>query len=156
MEALKYEYYIYTWGGFYNEEYKKIHNYEKGPRWFNSKEERDDYITELKLVEKKLNARHLACHLDEGYCTRQPTILHRVVEYKGERIYSKNEINWCWEYSVAAFHNEYKWYPGFNDYAVCEHFKLTEDEIQWNEVKTIQEWITGAISLLHPKQLKED
>jgi hypothetical protein len=35
----KYEYHLLTWGGFYNEEYLKIHNIQSGDYYFDTSEE---------------------------------------------------------------------------------------------------------------------
>jgi hypothetical protein len=138
MEDLKYEYYLYTWGGFYNEEYLKIHNKPKGSFWFNTKEERDSFIQELKDIENKLNAKHLAMNLSEGYCCRIETIAHRVVEYKNKQYYTTYNLGVNYPLSAAKYMIEYKWYPGFNDYPLGEDFN------DYNNLKIIQEWITGA------------
>lgn len=140
VDIPKYEYMLKTWGGFYNEEYKKIHKQESGYRWFSTNKERQEYIDHLKQIEEELNARHLAITTEEGYHTRNETILHRVVEYDNKEIYSYYNMGFGYPISAAKYHLEYKWYPGFNDYELEKYY----DKINYREVKVIQEWITGA------------
>lgn len=135
----KYEYYLYTWGGFYNDEYLKIHKKPEGDFWFDTLEEREQFITELLKIEKELNARHLAYIVSEGYCCRTHVVLHRVVEWEGKKYYTTNEMPINYDFNSAKYHLEYKWYPGFNDYPLGEDFDYGK-----NQVKVIQEWITGA------------
>ena len=139
MENLKYEYYVYTWGGFYNKEYSKIHKKESGGFWFDSEKERKVYIEELKSIEKDLSANYLMISLSEGYCCRIPTILHRVIEFENKRYYSKYDLGINYPLDVAQYHLENKWYCGFNDYPLGEDF-----DYENNEVIIVQEWITGA------------
>lgn len=77
--------------------------------------------------------------LTEGYCCRIETILHRVVEWERKRYYSFYNMGFNYPISVAKYHLEYKWYCGFNDYPLGEDF-----DYEANELKVIQEWITGA------------
>ena len=135
----KYEYHLYTWGGFYNEEYFKIHQKPQGDFWFDTYEERQQFIDELRAIEDKLNARHLSMTLSEGYCCRTSTILHRVVEWEGKRYYSKCDMGINYPFSAAKHCLEYKWTCGFNDYPLGEDF-----DYDTNKPKVIQEWITGA------------
>lgn len=137
----KYEYIVHTWGGFYNDQYKRIHHFEPGYKWFDNEFERDQYVSVLKSYEEKLNARHLMVVLDEGYHTHIKTILHRVVKYKGEFIYSEYDMGYAYPMDAAEYHMEYKWTPGFNDYAAIED---SDDEEQLKQVEIISEWITGA------------
>ena len=136
---LKYEYHLLTWGGFYSEEYSKIHNKPEGDFWFDTPEERQKFLDELREVEKDLNARRLAVQLTEGYCCRIRTVLHRVVEWDGERYYSQYDMGINYPFSAAKYHMEEKWRPGFNDYPLGEDFDYYK-----NNVTIIQEWITGA------------
>lgn len=135
----KYEYHLRTWGGFYNEQYLNIHQKSEGDFWFDTNEERQQYVNELKTLKKELNANSLMLVFTEGYCCRIETILHRVVEWKGKRYYSFYNMGINYPISVAKYHLEYKWYCGFNDYPLGEDF-----DYKTNELKIIQEWITGA------------
>ena len=141
----KYEYHLFTWGGFYNDEYFKIHQKPKGDFWFNTPEERQVFIEELEEIEKQLGAHHLAMTKSEGYCCRIRTVLHRVVEYEGKRYYSEYDMGINYPIGTAKFHLEYKWYPGFNDYPLGEDF-------DYSKVKVIQEWVTGADQELELKR----
>lgn len=131
-----YEYYLLTWGGFYNEEYQIKHKEISGHHHFESDTDREKYVKKLRRIEKKLGARHLAINRHEGYTCREETVLHRVIEYSGIQFYSKCSMGVGYDYSTAAYHMEWKWYPGFNDYPLGESFN-------YNNVKIISEWITG-------------
>lgn len=135
---LKYEYHLFTWGGFYSDEYFKIHQKPSGDFWFKTEEERQTFIDELRTIEKELNAKHLLMYLSEGYCCRMRTVLHRVVEWNGERYYTSNDLGI--NYHGAEFILEYKWCLGFNDYPLGEDFDYDN-----NDVTIIQEWITGPV-----------
>jgi len=136
---MKYEYHLLTWGGFYNEEYWKTHGKTSGDFWFDTEEERQAYMDELKSLEWLTESPCLAIKLSEGYNCRIRTVIHRVVEWKGERHYSSNDLGANYPFNSAQFVLENKWYPGFNDYPLGEDF-----DYENNEVKIIQEWITGA------------
>lgn len=135
----KYEYHLYTWGGFYNEEHLKIHRKPRGDFWFDTNEERQKFIDELRHIEEKLNARHLGVTMTEGYCCRIRTVLHRVVEWDGKRYYSSYDMGINYPISAAKFHLKWKWIVGFNDYPLGDDFDYGNSSI-----KVIQEWITGA------------
>ncbi len=137
---LEYEYHLYTWGGFYNEKYYKIHQKPRGNFWFKTKEERQSFIDELKQIEKELNAFHLCMNLTEGYCCRIHTVLHRVIEWNGITYYSSYDMGVNYPIESAKYHLEYKWCVGFNDYPLGEDF-----DYENNKIKVIQEWITGAL-----------
>ena len=132
-----YEYYLLTWGGFYNEEHQIEHKFESGDHYFMSEKSRDGYLASLRTIEEDLNARHLASGTHEGFTCHERTVLHRVIEYAGIKFYSRYDIGVGYDYSSAAYHMEWKWYPGFNDYPLGEDFDYTDVEI-------ISEWITGA------------
>jgi len=142
-ELPKYEYYLHTWGGFYNDEHVTKHGItEKGDFWFDTKEEREIFLKRLQDAEKKYNARMLAFYEAEGYDIREHPIIHRIVEYKGKKYYSTNEWPFVGEeFSTLMYHAAWKWYPGFNDYIIEEE---TGEEIDYDQIQIIQEWITGS------------
>jgi len=139
---MKYQYAIYTWGGFYNQEYQSQHKYEPGQRVFDTKEERDDYIADLRVKEISLDARHLMMVLDEGFAVNEVLTCHRVIKFEGKYYYSSDVIS-VWGtfeegvFGTASYHMRWKWYPGFNDYPAGEGKDYSKAEV-------IQEWITGA------------
>ena len=137
---MKYEYLLHTWGGFYNKYYQEKHGEVPGYHYFDSKEERDEYLEKLKKIEIELSAFHLVTILSEGYNTREVTTLHRVIKYEGKEYYSKYELSPNYPYDAAKYHLENKWYPGFNDYPLGEDF-------DYENVETVQEWITGAFDI---------
>lgn len=136
---LVYQYHVHLWGGFYNEEYQKIHGNKPGDYFFLTLKEREDYIIHLTDLESTLNARHLAMNLTEGYCCGIRTKLHRVTGYKGVRYYSEYDMGVNYPMSAAKYHITWKWTLGFNDYPLGEDFNYNDKSL-----KVIQEWITGA------------
>lgn len=134
MKDLKYEYLLHTWGGFYNDVHKKVHGQEEGYHYFDSKGDRDEYLHKLKTLSEDLNAHGLATDITEGYNTRIPVVLHRVVRYKEDDYYSEKHFPPGYPYEAVKFMAEYKWNPGFNDY-------------DNNEVEIVQEWVTGAFDI---------
>jgi len=119
---MKYEYLLHTWGWFYNKEYKDKHGENSGYHYFDTEEERIEYLKKLKSIEKKLNARHLVITLSEGYNTRTVTTLHRVIKWEEKEYYSNYKISPNYPYDAAKYHLENKWYTGFNDYPLGEDF----------------------------------
>jgi len=138
MATPKYEYHVLTWGGFYNKEHKDIHGLEGGDYVFSTEKEREDFIDYRRNVSKALNAHSLCFTKTEGFCCHTRTVLHRVVQYKGERYYSSYDVGVNYSISSAKFLMEYKWTPGFNDYPLGEDFE------HYDKVKVVGEWITGA------------
>lgn len=141
-QKLKYEYHLLTWGGFYNEEHQKIHKQISGDFWFNSNEDREKYIDELKEIEAKLGAKYLVVLCTEGYNCRVRTKIHRVCEYKGKQYYSEYDMGINYGIDESAYHLEYKWYPGFNDYPLGEQFDYSNPEF-----KIISQWVSGAFNI---------
>lgn len=135
----KYLYYLLTWGGFYNEEHKKIHGHEPGDAYFSTYEERDRYIRELMKISDKLNAKELMIATSEGYYFGMTT-LHRISKYKDRIVHTMKEMEINYSLISAEYHLDNKWYPGFNDYPFGEDFNYDD-----NDFKVLQEWITGAI-----------
>ena len=80
----KYEYLLQTWGGFYNEQYAKIHNLKPGYFWFDSKEELQKFLHGLQKIEKEMSAFHLATNIVEGQHVRYKTIAKMIMKYKGK------------------------------------------------------------------------
>lgn len=143
---LKYRYSVYTWGGFYNEEYQKIHKQVEGLRVFDNLREKTRYIILLRKIEKELDAKYLMMVQDEGFAVATPLTCHRVINLNGKYYYSSDTIN-VWptfedSFSTACYHMEWKWYPGFNDYPAGE--ELADEEVDYSTAKVVQEWITGA------------
>ncbi len=133
----KYEYLLNTWGGFYKKEYRKLHGMRPGYHYFNTENERKSYLLTLKEIEKKLNARHLATTLSEGYNCGVITTLHRIINFDNKEHYSKYKMSPNYPYDAAQYYLTWKWYPGFNDYPLGEDF-------DYDKVEIVQEWITGA------------
>ena len=137
MDNMEYLFMVHTWGGFYNEEHRKIHGAQPGNHYFSTADDRDSYVLSLRAIEDRLNARVLVVSLSEGYNCRTHTTLHRVSELRGKRVYSTDDMGANYPYGAASYHMENKWYLGFNDYPFGE-------DINYTKVKVIQEWITGA------------
>lgn len=136
---ITYKYHLSTWGGFYNEEYKKVHNKEKGDYLFDTYEEREAYIQELKTIEKDLNTKYLAISRTEGFNCHIRTVLHRVCELNGTLYHTTCDMGINYPYDAAQFHMQWKWYPGFNDYPFGESYDYNSEEYT-----IVQEWIEGA------------
>ena len=147
----KYLYGIYTWGGFYNPWNVEIHGYRPSqePKFFDTEVERQDYIDALEggvydCREKGHTDPVLCKKLWEGYDAEKLPTIHRIVEYKGKRYYSEDKWSWPTDYSTLVYYKENKWYPGFNDRTVEEN---TNEDVNYDEVVIIQEWITGSFIL---------
>lgn len=138
----KYEYHLLTWGGFYNEEYLKIHNIQSGDYYFDTAEERQAFIERLKSFERQFGINGLVIKLTEGYCCRTRTVLHRVIEWDGKKYYTQYDMGVNYPMDAAQYHLEWKWCLGFNDYPLGEDFDYDN-----NPVQIIQEWITGAFTV---------
>lgn len=138
----KYQYHVLTWGGFYNEEYKRIHGLESGDFLFDTESERSAFIAEHRALEAKLDAKCLMVSLSEGFHCDVRTVLHRVSEYKGKRAYTTCDLGINYKLSVAAYHLQNKWYPGFNDYPFGDDDSIYDDGNR--DFKILDEWITGA------------
>jgi len=103
-----YEYFLYTYGGFYNSEFQKKHGFIKGTHWFESEEDRQAYIHKLnKLTISTLNY-NLFMTKDEGRHTRYRTILTVVMEH-GEALY---EYKHAYEYFFDSERLKNTWFKG--------------------------------------------
>lgn len=142
---MKYEYLLYTWGVFYNKEHQEKHNQIEGCHYFDTKEERDEYLLRLRKIEIELNARCLMSTKSEGYCVRDLVTMHRVVKWKGKEYYSKLVAHPNYLYSSAKSYMKNAWFPGFNDYPLGEEF-----DYQKNKVEIVQEWVTGSFDIKEP------
>ncbi len=138
---MKYEYMLNTWGGFYNDEHSAIHGHKDGYHYFNSDEEREEYLSLLKSIEQEMGAIYLASTKCEGYHTRTPVVAHRVIMHEGKQYYAKREFPPCYPISTVFYSMANSWYTGFNDYPLGEDFDYDAADI-----KIVQEWVTGAFS----------
>lgn len=140
---VSYKYCLYTWGGFYNLEYLPKHKYcKKGLHVFDTKEERQNLIDYLKDLEQKFQAESLAIKIWEGYDALNLPVCHRVVEYKGKKVYSKYSWNFPIDIDTLKYHMDFKWCPGFNDHEVENVFP--KEKVDYSEVSVLSEWITGS------------
>lgn len=139
---MKYEFLLQTWGGFYNEEHKKVHGYEDGYHYFDTEKERAAYIESIKRVEIELGARYFAHSTAEGYHVRDEVIAHRICKHEGKEYHTTCAFPPCYPYIAAKYHVENKWYPGFNDYPLGEDF-----DYENNKIEIIKEWVVGAFDL---------
>ena len=147
QELPKYEYYLKVWGGFWNETNLRIHGIpETEHLYFDTREARNEYLERLEKARKSLGTWDacIASTLVEGYYVRTIPTLHRISEYKGQKVHTV--LNWSFpenNKSVLEYYMEYKWYPGFNDYPFGE-----EDESIYDgeQVTIIAEWIEGAFT----------
>lgn len=134
---LKYEYYCHLWGGFFNEDNKKIHKYNEGDYYFDTEEERSSFIKKLESYISNLDEYHtLERNLSEGFHVRERATLYRTIKYKDKFYHS--EYLWSFANELIfnlIFHLENQWYPGFNDYPLGEDFDYSEIEIIEEGVK---------------------
>lgn len=137
----KYQYFLHTWGGFYNTWHQEKHGYKEGEFLFDTSAERQQYMEELEAVSEVLNAHMLATSTSEGFACDVRTVLHRVVEWEGKQYYSQRDMGPNYPLDTAMYFIEYNWYPGFNDYPLGEDF-----DYEAHEVKVLKEWITGAFT----------
>ena len=104
----KYEFSLFTWGGFYNDEYKAIHKFEEGLFFFDSDEERTVYLNKLIKIENELKANHLVYKKQEGRHVRYITVV------KVKFIY--NKISYDIEHSFKNAYDDinavYMFYKG--------------------------------------------
>ena len=134
----KYQYHVKTWGGFYNVEHKAIHGLSKGDYFFDTEEERSQWIAERKEISERLNANALVFTETEGYTCNVRTVCHRITRFEGRKYYTTSDLGVNYSYSAAMHWMEYKWYPGFNDYPLGDEFDYENIKLKTHE------WITGA------------
>ncbi|KAA5532791.1 hypothetical protein [Paenimyroides baculatum] len=159
----KYQYHVKVWGGFFNSDLKKEHNYESGDYIFDTKEERHAFLNNLIEIEKQLKVipffssegaedllnkvkrtgtnTTFMYNLTEGFNCDVATVLHRITEFNGEQVYTTLDMGINYPYKAAKKHLQKQWYPGFNDYPFGDNF-----DYGFNDVKTVSEWITGAFT----------
>lgn len=99
----KYEYMLHTWGGFYNPEYASIHGRSAGYYFFDTKEELDSYLSELKTIEEKLKAFSLATSIEEGRHVRYRTIATMKMIYKGKPYDYTHDFGYAYPVEAAHF-----------------------------------------------------
>lgn len=111
--SMKKKFSLQTWGGFYNKEYKDIHGYEEGKYYFDTEEEMNNYITELKKKSEELNARMLMIHTCSGFYVDIPKKIHAVIKNKdtGEYREEVREVLDDFEVSTMAYTAKYKFEP---------------------------------------------
>ncbi len=100
---MKYEYMLLTWGGFYSKRHQVKHGYTPGYRWFDTAEERTKYVTELKEVEKRLNALHLAISTEEGVHTRMRTVAKMVFVHQGKEYPCQYDFGFAYPADSAEY-----------------------------------------------------
>lgn len=100
---MKYEYMLHTWGGFYNKEHQEKHGYKEGYFWFDTKEAREAYISELKVAEEKMNVRMLAISTEEGKYVRYRTIAKMVFVYQGKEYPYKCDFGFAYPAESAEY-----------------------------------------------------
>lgn len=102
----KYEYMLHTWGGFYNKEYVEKHGKESGYFFFDTMGELQEYLKELKTIEKELNAFHLATEIEEGQNVRYKTIAKMKLKYSGKEY--DYEYDFGYAYPIESAHFMFK------------------------------------------------
>jgi hypothetical protein len=131
----KYEYAVETWGGFYNPEHKEKHGLEPGTYYFDSKEKRDEFMKERRIIEHNLKANYLMFSVAEGKNLRMRYWLFRETTSGSQTVKTRRSMCVDTTKEQAEYHLEYKWYPGFNDYPFGEYFDYD------NGIDNINEWV---------------
>jgi len=103
MQIDKYEYMLHTWGGFYNEEFKKIHKKTEGYFFFDTKDELDEYLAELVSLEHKLNASRLMWDYTEGQHVRYKTIAKMKFVYDGKEYEHLEDFGFAYPVESAKY-----------------------------------------------------
>jgi len=135
---MKYQYALYTWGGFYNDKNSESHGELDGLHLFDSDSEREKYLYYLKKLEEECGYKYLAHTKWEGYdCSTTPT-LHRISSFNGEEVYTYYDMDMKMSYSSCEYHLN-KWYPSHNDYPFGEDFDYSQKGF-----KVVKEWVTGS------------
>lgn len=101
--ADKYEYLLHTWGGFYNDEHKVIHQKEAGYFFFDTNEEREKYIKELQDISEIMDAQVLMIDRKEGIGVRYKTVAHLILKYKGEKFELEYDFGYAYPSDAALF-----------------------------------------------------
>jgi hypothetical protein len=135
---MKYQYALYTWGGFYNDNYRALHRESKGLHLFDSNSERSNYLSYLKILEEEHGYKYLAHNNWEGYDCATTPVLHRVSSFNGEEVYTHYDMNMQFDYESCKYHLN-KWYPSHNDYPFGEGFDYNQ-----RGFKIVKEWVTGS------------
>ena len=111
VEMPKYKYRLITWGGFFNEEYKKLHHLSEGQYIFDTKQERDDFEALLKAYEKKYpKARVLMIEKEEGYHVDESPAIHFILKNTktGLLRHVIEEITFCFKFDDLPYYGEWK------------------------------------------------
>lgn len=133
---MDYEYCLYTWGGFYNEEYWCKHQQSPGAHYFKTAEDRDRYENSLRSIESEMSAYSLMTVKWEGRDARFPITCHRTIRVNGFEITTHYDVAPIRTLEGAVYILEHKWYPGVNDEPFGEDF-------DYSTVKIVNEWVTG-------------
>jgi hypothetical protein len=103
FEHEKYEYLLQVWGGFYNEQNKSKHGLDPGYFWFNTEEDRQEYLDNLKEISKKYNAMYLATRLCEGKYVRYKTVATMTLVYQEKQYQYKYDFGFAYLVDSAIF-----------------------------------------------------
>lgn len=146
MEIKKYQFLLHTWGGFYNEEYQKIHKETPGYQFFDSMDDLQKELNRLRKIEKELNARCLAMNIYEGWDVHLKTIAELEFKYK-DKIYSIEydfgygypEESAMWMFTDGNYACDCNRsifiknkYPDFHEFGDCGH------EIKLSNIKIVK------------------
>lgn len=104
----KYEYLLHTWGGFYNPEYQQIHGKKEGYFFFDTMKELQDYLHELRLIEKALDAFQLMSSIYEGRHVRYRTVAKMKFVFEGNEYEYEEDFG----YGLEVDHAEWMFYEG--------------------------------------------
>lgn len=105
MSLNKYEYAFKTWGGFYNEEFKKLHGREQGTFYFDTRDERDAEVFVLESLKTLYcpNAMNLVIQKFEGDFARYSTVAKLKFGYNNAVYYLDFDFGPAYPFSGAIF-----------------------------------------------------
>lgn len=99
----KYEYVLHTWGGFYNEEHAKIHGKKSGYFFFDTMEQLQQYLKELRNIQKEIGAYELMTDINEGKDVRYTTIAKMKMMYNGKEYDYEEDFGYAYPKDSARF-----------------------------------------------------
>jgi hypothetical protein len=95
---MAYEYYLQFWGGAEETIEKELGITERN-FWFNTKEEREDFVKKL----MKYNHSGLALNREEGEHTRKKTIAKITIQYQGRKYEFEQDFGYAYPIEAAHF-----------------------------------------------------
>jgi len=100
----KHEYMVHLWGGFFNEEYRAKHGREPGYYFFDTAEERDRFLAELRAEEQALGQyATLAQKTIDGRHVRYRTVAKMRLRYQGKEYALEHDFGHAYPVDSAHY-----------------------------------------------------